>query len=173
MTQSDKAATAAAAAQTQPRIDPETVKGWNVDADTNNDPTRPMRDRAGDDGSGLDWARPPLQAVDVEILQSVEHERLPAVVGTAVPPSGVSGALRRAAFRYSESQWGHWLMLMMADRVNVVEGVFSDLTRGRPPNPLIEMGLVSRSRAPQAAALTLATGVVAIAAVAWMVRRRR
>lgn len=173
MTQSDKAKAAAEAAEARPRIDPQTVNGWNVDADTSNDPTWPMRDRAGDDGAGLDWARPPLQAVDVEILQSVEHERQPAVVGTAVPPSGMSGSLRRAAFRFSESQWGHWLLLMMADRVNAVEGVFSDLAKGRPPNPLAEMGLVSRQRAPRAAAMTLATGLLAAAAVVWMIRRRR
>jgi hypothetical protein len=173
MTQSDKAKAAAEAAAARPRIDPRTVNGWNVDADTSNDPTWPMRDRAGDDSAGLDWARPPLQAVDVEILQSVEHERQPAVVGTAVPPSGVSGSLRRAAFRYSESQWGHWLLLMMADRANAIEGVIGDLARGRAPNPLAEMGLVSRERAPRAAAMTLAASLLAAGLAVWVIRRRR
>ena len=36
--------------------------------------------------------------------------------------SWISGAMRRLAFRWSESHWLHWLMLMGADRVNVVEG---------------------------------------------------
>ena len=51
--------------------------------------------------------------------------------------------IRRQAFRYSESQWAHWLMLMAADRVNVVEGVVEDVGRGRIPNIPGEMGLRS------------------------------
>lgn len=39
----------------------------------------------------------------VEILRSVEHNRLPAVLGTSTPPRGLSGRLRRIAFGYSES----------------------------------------------------------------------
>ncbi len=31
--------------------------------------------------------------------------------------------IRRAAFRYSKNDLRHWLMLMGADRVNVVEGM--------------------------------------------------
>jgi hypothetical protein len=38
--------------------------------------------------------RPPQQESDVEILQSIEHIRTPAVFGTSTPPSGVSGMVR-------------------------------------------------------------------------------
>lgn len=124
----------------QARIDPQTVVGWGVDADPRNDPTYPMRDRSQDDGPDANWIRPPLQHPGVEILQSVEHNRTPAVMGTTVPPRGASGAVRRAAFHYSESDWRHWLMLMGADRMNVVEGVVDDLAGGRVPNILGEMG---------------------------------
>ena len=120
---------------------PNALPGWGVDADPENDPTWPMRDQARDDGPGSNWARPPLQASDVEILQSNEHIRRPAVFGTAIPPRGLSGVIRRQAFRYSESQWMHWLLLMGADRINVVEGLIEDLGRGKVPNPLGEMGL--------------------------------
>jgi hypothetical protein len=102
-------------------------------------PDLPIRDRSNDDHSG-DWNRPPLQHPQVEVLRSVEHKRLPAVVGTPNPPRGISGAIRRAAFRYSESDWRHWLMLMGADRLNVVEGVVDDLVRGHVPNIPGEMG---------------------------------
>jgi hypothetical protein len=114
-------------------IDPRSVVGWGVDANTENDPTYPYRDRAADEGLTKDWQRPPLQTSDVEILQSIEHIRTPAVFGTSTPPSGVSGMIRRAAFRWSESNWIHWLMLMGADRINVVEGVVEDLGRGKIP----------------------------------------
>jgi hypothetical protein len=48
--------------------------------------------------------------------------------------------IRRAAFRKSESDWWHWLMLMGADRINVVEGVVQDLARAKIPNIPAEMG---------------------------------
>jgi hypothetical protein len=106
----------------------------------------PYRDRSADEGQTSDWLRPPLQGSDVEILQSIEHIRRPAVFGTSTPPSGFSGVIRRGAFRYSESHWFHWLMLMGADRINVVEGVLGDLARGRIPNIPAEMGIRSELR---------------------------
>ena len=121
-------------------IDPSTVPGWGVDADPQNDPTYPMRDITRDDSRRMNWTRPPKQRARVEVLTSIEYEARPAVVGTSTPPHGVSGLIRRQAFRYSESQWAHWLMLMAADRVNVVEGVVDDLARGRVPNVPAEMG---------------------------------
>jgi hypothetical protein len=175
MTQSEKAAIAAARAPEarHPRIDPSSVLGWGVDADPENDPTWPMRDRSKDDGPGMNWTPPSAQTSDVEILQSVEHLRRPAVVGQSTPPTGFSGALRRTAFRFSESQWGHWLLLMLADRINTVEGVLQDFREGRAPNLLVEMGLVKRSRSREAAAATLAlVGMTALGLVL-LARRRR
>ncbi len=127
-------------------IDPRSVVGWAVDADPANDPTYPYRDRSADEGLTKDWQRPTQQVSDVEILHSIEHIRMPAVFGTSAPPSGVSGMIRRAAFRWSESNWLHWLMLMGADRINVVEGVVEDLGRGKVPNIPAEMGVRSEWR---------------------------
>jgi hypothetical protein len=124
-------------------IDPLTIQGWGIDADPENDPTYPMRDVSRDDTAGMSWRRPPQQEGTVEVLRSVERNNLPAVFGTSTPPRGVSGMLRRQAFRYSESEWAHWLMLMVADRVNVVEGVVQDIRQGRVPNIAAEMGLRS------------------------------
>jgi hypothetical protein len=124
----------------QGQIDPRTVTGWGVDADPDNDPTYPYRDRSGDHGLTKDWQRPTQQQSDIEILQSIEHIRRPAVFGTSSPPSGLSGMLRRLAFRWSESNWLHWLILMGADRINMVEGVVQDLGRAKLPNIPAEMG---------------------------------
>jgi len=174
MTQSKRADDAAAQAPDarHPRIDPATVVGWGVDADPDNDPTWPMRDRSKDDGPGMAWTPPAAQVADVEVLQSVEHLRRPAVVGQSTPPSGLSGLIRRKAFGFSESQWGHWLMLMLADRVNTVEGVLDDVVRGRPPNLLVEMGVVKRSRSKEAAVATAAVLGLGVALVV-LARRRR
>src|ERR1051326_5173938 len=79
-------------------VDTSTIPGWGVDADARNDPTYPMRDQRQDQGLTRQWDRPPVQQPDVEILQSIEHVRQPAVVGTSTPPSGLSGVLRRTAF---------------------------------------------------------------------------
>lgn len=114
-------------------VDLATIPGWGTAIDRDNDPTYPYREREKDDHSGQ-WRRPTVQDVDVEVLQSVEHKWRPAVVGTSTPPSGLSGVLRRLAFRKSESNLLHWLTLMAADRVNTVEGVIEDLAKGRMPN---------------------------------------
>jgi hypothetical protein len=127
----------------QVRIDPTQVVGWGVDADPENDPTYPMRDVSGDDKGGLNWQRPSLQPESVEVLMSTEHNRRPAVFGTSTPPSGISGMVRRRAFKRSEGKWGHWLMLLMADRIDMVEGIVDDLGKGRIPNVPAEMGIRS------------------------------
>ncbi len=117
------------------------IKGWGVDADPNDNPNYPIKNYNGDDHQRLNWVRPPLQPRSVEILKSVEHPRMPAVFGTTLPPSGLSGMLRRYAFKYDESEYGHWLNLLLADRINVVEGVFQDLRRFRIPNIFREKGM--------------------------------
>ena len=126
-------------------IDPSQIKGWGVDADSRNDPTYPYRDRSADDHSGH-WQRPTQQQPQVELLQSVEHKWLPAVFGSASPPRGISGSMRRLAFRWSESNWAHWLLLMGADRVDMVEGLVEDLASGRLPNIPKEMGVPAEWR---------------------------
>ena len=104
------------------------ITGWGVDADPNNEPTYPIKKYTGDDHRRLQYTRPTLQIPTVEILHSNERPGLPAVFGATLPPRGLSGMIRRFAFRFSEGSWGHWLPLMLADRVNVVEGIVDDLS---------------------------------------------
>ena len=120
--------------------DPSQIKGWGVDADPRNDPTYPMKNRNNGEHAGYSWERPPQQPVSIEVLRSIERPNVTSVFGTSTPPSGLSGVIRRIAFRYSESSYGHWLPLMLADRVSVVEGVLSDLKHGRLPNVFAERG---------------------------------
>jgi hypothetical protein len=121
--------------------DPTTIKGWGVDADPENDPTYPMKIRNNGEHAGYSWERPTQQPVNVEILHSNERPNVSAVFGTTSPPAGLSGMLRRVAFKYSESSYAHWLPLVMADRVGVVEGIVADLAHGHIPNIPGEMGL--------------------------------
>lgn len=116
------------------------IKGWGVDANPENEPTYPIKKYTGDDHKRLDWERPPLQPVNIEVLKSNERPNVTAVFGTSSPPSGISGAIRRFAFRFSESEYGHWLPLLIADRINVVEGIVDDLRHGHVPNIFAEKG---------------------------------
>ena len=159
----------------QPRIDPSQVKGWGVDADPKNDPTYPMKKRNDGEHAGYTWERPAQQQTDVEVLHSNERPNLTAVFGTSTPPVALSGMIRRLAFKYSESSYGHWLPLMLADRVNVVEGVLDDLARGHIPNLIDELGWKAEWRHNRRSLVTrVAVGaLVASVAIAYLTRKRR
>lgn len=122
------------------RPDPSQINGWGVDADPKNDPTYPMKNRNDGEHAGYSWERPPQQPITVEVLHSNERPNVTSVFGTSTPPSGLSGVIRRIGFRYSESSFGHWLPLVLADRVSVVEGVLGDLKHGHVPNVFAERG---------------------------------
>ena len=116
------------------------IKGWGMDADPENDPTYPMKHYTGADHDRLNYKRSSQQPVDVEELHSNERPGITRVFGTSTPPYGLSGMLRRFAFRFSEGSSGHWLTLLLADRVNVAEGLVDDLRRGYIPNIFKERG---------------------------------
>ena len=116
------------------------IPGWGMDADPKNEPTYPYKTYTGDDHNRLNWDRPENQTLTVEVLRSTEHPRYPAVFGTASPPSGLSGMIRRKAFKYSENRYRHWLPLLLADRIDVLEGNLKDLSRGRIPGFFSERG---------------------------------
>jgi len=154
-------------------VDTAAIPGWGIDADPKNDPTYPMRHIEQQETRGLTWKRPDQQQPDVEILRSIEHNRLPAVVGTSTPPSGLSGTIRRYAFRRSESDWWHWLLLMGADRINVVEGVVQDLARGTLPNIPAEMGARAEWRHNKKGLATKIGVTLALSAAAFALLRSR
>ena len=154
-------------------VDTSSIVGWAVDADPENDPTYPYRDRSRDEGLMRNWAKPTQQRSEVEILQSIEHEERPAVFGTATPPRGLSGMVRRAAFGYSESHWFHWLMLMGADRIDVVEGIVEDIARLKIPNIPAEMGIKSEWQHNKAGLAKKVAVVGAVSLVAYLLLRRR
>jgi hypothetical protein len=117
------------------------IPGWNVDADPENEPTYPYKHYTGDDHKRLNWERPIQQEAKVEVLHSNERPNLSATFGTVSPPSGLSGVIRRKAFKFSESEYGHWLNLLLADRINVVEGFIDDIMHGHVPNIFAEKGM--------------------------------
>lgn len=119
------------------------IKGWGIDADRNNDPTYPIKKRNNAEHQGYAWKRPVQQTETTEVLKSVERPNLTAVYGTSQPPSGLSGLIRRLAYKYSESSYGRWLPLIIADRIDVVEGIIDDIAADHIPNIPKEIGLKS------------------------------
>ncbi|MFL6591257.1 MAG: hypothetical protein ACJ8GK_00935 [Luteimonas sp.] len=101
------------------------IPGWGADLDRANRPAVPM-ERMPPRLEGVHWDEPAQQAATVEVLHSIERPGITPVFGTSAPPRGLSGWMRRRAFRRSENDLRHWMMLLAADRVNVVEGLFSD-----------------------------------------------
>ncbi|HLL70443.1 MAG TPA: hypothetical protein VK363_03365 [Pyrinomonadaceae bacterium] len=150
--------------------DPSQIKGWGVDSDTENDPTYPMKNRNNGEHAGYSWERPSQQPESVEILHSNERPHVTAAFGTSTPPAGLSGMIRRYAFKYSESSYGHWLPLMLADRVGVVEGYLEDFSRGHIPNVFAERGWKAEWKHNRRSLVTrvVVGAVIASAAVAYL-----
>jgi hypothetical protein len=115
------------------------VPGWGADLDHKNRPAHPM-ERTPPRLDGLHWTEPEQQPVHQEIFHSTERPGLTPVFGTGQPPRGVSGRLRALAYRQSENDLRRWLLLLLADRFDVVEGVGQDLAHGHVPNVYAETG---------------------------------
>jgi hypothetical protein len=149
------------------------IEGWGFDADPENNPTYPMKHRTGADHDRLNYERSVQQPVKEEILHSNERPGITRVFGTSIPPSGLSGMLRRYAFKYSEGSSAHWLTLMLADRINVVEGIVDDLKHGYIPNIFKERGWSAEWKYNRKGAIkSVATGVAITAAVVALIMYR-
>lgn len=149
------------------------IPGWGMDADPENDPTYPMKHYTGADHDRLKYDRAPQQPEKVEVLHSIERPGVTRVFGTSTPPSGLSGMLRRYAFRFSEGSSAHWMTLILADRVNAWEGIVDDLARGHIPNFFAERGWTAEWKYNRKGAIKTAAVTVAVAsAVIFLLARR-
>ncbi|MDT5133954.1 MAG: hypothetical protein QOE41_3265, partial [Mycobacterium sp.] len=95
----------------------ERIPGWGADLDPGNRPS--MQKLTLDPAqNGAHWDFPERQPEKWPRERSIEHRFLTPVFGTSTPPRGMSGAIRRFAYRYSEGRAAHWLLLLGADRVD-------------------------------------------------------
>jgi hypothetical protein len=149
------------------------INGWGADADPESRPAYP-KERTPPRLPNVHWHEPAHQVATVKVFHSTERPGLTPVFGTVCPPSGLSGAMRDVAFRYSENDLRHWLILLGADRVNMVEGLLDDLAHGHVPNLWKEMGLAAEWRYNRKGFIAKAAvaGAVLGAAVLLMKRRR-
>ena len=116
------------------------IPGWGVDLDPKDRPSVPKL-QFQEGFTGAHWELPDQQPELYPRERSVEHGRLTPVFGTAQPPSGVSGAIRRYGYRYSEGRMAHWLLLVLGDRVDAWEHHLKSFLTLRPDNPITETGV--------------------------------
>jgi len=55
------------------------------------------------------------------VIHRTELQAMTPVFGTAQPLHGISGLVRRVAYGTRETKARHWMLLLMADRIDVLE----------------------------------------------------
>jgi hypothetical protein len=119
------------------------IPGWGVDLDPRDRPSVP-REVIDPAGTGAHWDFPERQPEKWPRERSIEHQFLTPVFGTSTPPRALSGIIRKFAYaRYSEARAAHWLLLIMADRVDAAESHLQSLVTLHPDNPITETGVLS------------------------------
>jgi hypothetical protein len=91
-----------------------------VDLDPRTRPGVPIQSRPQHPGE-VGAERLVQQTSSVEVFRGRSDRRLTPVFGTTVPPRGLSGKLRAAAYRSPSWKARHWMLLMLADRVDALE----------------------------------------------------
>jgi hypothetical protein len=132
----------------KPRLTPtveqlrSTIPGWGVDLDPKDRPAVP-KERLVTGQTGAHWTFPERQLERFAREKTPEHKFLTPVFGTACPPRGLSGMIRRYAYTFSEARLAHWLLLLGADRVDVLEHRVEGLLTGAPDDAVAESGVMS------------------------------
>jgi hypothetical protein len=114
------------------------IPGWGADL---NKADRPSVPKLKSLDTGAHWDFPERQPEKWPRERSIEHRFLTPVFGTAQPPSGLSGAIRKFAYKFSEGRAAHWLILIYADRVDAAEHHLRSLLSLRPDNPITQTGI--------------------------------
>ena len=156
----------------QPKVDRTQIQGWGADLYHANRPAYPMARmpaRLDNPPAGLTSDQP----LNMTVFHSIERPGVTALFGTSAPPKGVSGRIRRFAYKLSETDIRHWLLLLLADLVNVVEDIGEDLMSRRVPNILGEMGVGAELRHNPAGFVRKAAVATAVVGVGYYLLRSR
>src|SRR3954471_14090357 len=110
------------------------IPGWGADLDPKDRPAVPKL-LCQDERTGAHWEFPERQPEKRPRERSIEHAFVTPVFGTAQPLKGVSGLIRRFAYkRYSEGRAAHWLLLIAGDRVDAMESHLTSMLKLHPDN---------------------------------------
>jgi hypothetical protein len=110
------------------------IPGWGADLDPADRPSVPKLQYPAD--TGAHWDFPERQQEKWPRERSIEHAFLTPVFGTAQPPTGLSGVVRKYAYaRFSEGRLAHWLLLVAGDRIDAAEHRLRSFASTRPDVP--------------------------------------
>lgn len=122
--------------------------------------------------AGAPEREPEPQAGAEHHLRRAALDEPTPVLGTAQPPRGLSGAIRRAAYSIPETRARHWMLLMLGDRVDVLEHRLGEALAGPAERlGLDEAAVWTRSNPALAAAVAAAGVSLAVVAVRAAARR--
>lgn len=108
------------------------VPGRSIDLKPERRPGVPMERLPPHALQGTHWRQPTQQATRVRVTKRMELSKLTPVFGSAQPPAGVSGLIRRLAYRVPEHHPQHWMLLLAADRVDVLGHRFGRFAKWLP-----------------------------------------
>jgi hypothetical protein len=119
------------------------IPGWGADLDPADRPSHPKLVYSPE-STGAHWRFPDRQPGAEGRERSIEHAFVTPVFGTAQPLHGVSGAVRRLAYRrFSEGRNAHWLLLIAGDRIDAWGSHLRSFATPRPDNPITETGVLA------------------------------
>ena len=101
---------------------PQELPFWGLDVSPEDRPGVP-REAAPHPLPGAHWTEPERQPAEGQVLTRAGLRGPTPVFSTALPPRGVSGALRRIAYGIPDHRVRHWLILMLADRVDAIQNI--------------------------------------------------
>lgn len=84
-------------------------------------PGVPMEKDPPEPAGNAHWLTPDKMEDPGYVLKRAGLDELTPVFGTSVPPRGLSGLMRKSAYDIPEHYTTHWLLLLAADRVDVLE----------------------------------------------------
>jgi hypothetical protein len=148
------------------------IQGWGADLNRKDRPAVPM-EHSPPRLEGAPLAAPQQQRQAVEVFVSPERPAITPLFGSSAPPTGVSGMLRRLAYKLTENDIRHFMLLLLADRVNVVEGIGQDLKRGHVPNVLAEMGIKAEWQHNKGGLIRKAAVATAVLGIGYYLLKRR
>ncbi|MDB5958949.1 MAG: hypothetical protein JWP59_243 [Massilia sp.] len=156
----------------RPQRDMSHIQGWGADLDRQNRPAVPM-ERMPPRLENAPVGPLAQQPQRIEVFVSPERPHITPLFGTSTPPRGWSGRLRRWAYKLTENDIRHFMLLMLADRIDMVEDIGNDLLHGHVPNVLGEMGIKAEWQYNKAGlARKAAVGALVLGAGYYLLKQR-
>lgn len=139
------------------------IPGWGTDLERRPGIPREKNHENGSSPREKRWLELVRQVPEVKIHQTIERPHITPLFGTSAPPRGLSGLLRNFAYRFSEDKMRHWYLLVLADRIDMVEGWIEDIRDGKTPAilPAMEFRTLNRIRRGEVHPLWFGVGAAA------------